>query len=352
MEFTQEAIRKLFRTFNTARVLVIGDVMIDSYLIGKVDRISPEAPVPVVNLQKRTNMLGGAANVALNIRSLGAEAILCSVVGNDAQADILLGLMKDQGLNPDGILLSPHRITTTKYRILGNRVQMLRVDDEMETDLLPSDAEALTTRISKLISEKKPDVIILQDYDKGVLNAAIIADIIALAGKHQIPVTVDPKKKNFTAYRGVTLFKPNLKEISEALKTTVDATSEDSLLKAAEYLHTEQDIEQVMITLSEHGVFVSSRNKKGYKTFMLPAVMRSIADVSGAGDTVISVASLCLAAGSELFEMTALANIAGGLVCEHSGVVPVDKNQLLTEAISELCFSSASSPEGMAKDYD
>jgi D-glycero-beta-D-manno-heptose-7-phosphate kinase len=335
MIITEEEIKHLFSKFNSFKVLAIGDVMVDSYLIGKVDRISPEAPVPVVALKKRDNMLGGAANVALNVRSLGAEAILCSVIGNDKQGDILLDLMKREGLKTDGILRSSERITTTKFRIISNHMQMLRVDEEIDTDLNEIDSLELLNRISNLIEEQKPDVIILQDYNKGVLSPEVIESVAQIATENRIPVAVDPKKKNFTAYKRITLFKPNLKEINEGLKTEVDPMSVESLQKAADLLHNSQDIGLVMITLSEHGIFISSKDISGSSSKIIPAEMRSIADVSGAGDTVISVAALCLAAKTDHFLMAELANLAGGLVCEKAGVAPVDKYMLMAEACIE-----------------
>ena len=335
MLITEEEITHLFSRFSLCKVLVIGDVMVDSYLIGKVDRISPEAPVPVVALKERINLLGGAANVALNIKSLGAEAILCSVIGNDKQADILLDLMKKEGLKPDGIIRSSDRITTTKFRIIGNRMQMLRVDEEVDTDLNVADSSELLASISNLITNHKPDVIILQDYNKGVLSPYVIEKVAEMASEAGIPVAVDPKKKNFTAYKGITLFKPNLKEISEGLKTDVDPLSIESLRKAAEILHNKQNVQLVMITLSEYGVFVSSKNADGDISVIIPAVLRSIADVSGAGDTVISVAALCLATQTDPVFMATLSNLAGGLVCEESGVVPVNKIRLMVEAFTE-----------------
>lgn len=336
MIVTEKEIKHLFNKFNSFRVLIIGDVMVDSYLIGKVDRISPEAPVPVVALQKRSNMLGGAANVALNIKALGAEAILCSVIGNDKQGDELLNLMNNEGLKTDGIIRSSDRITTTKFRIISNRMQMLRVDEEMDTDLNGKEHDDLINYIVNLIAKQKPDVIVLQDYDKGVLSQQVIEHVTDIAANAGIPVAVDPKKKNFTLYRNITLFKPNLKEISEGLKIYPNPQSSESLQKAAELLHIDQNIHSVMITLSENGVFISSRNTNGYISKIIPAELRSIADVSGAGDTVISVAALCLAAKTDPFLMAYVSNLAGGLVCEQSGVVPVDKNRLMAEAIAEL----------------
>jgi rfaE bifunctional protein kinase chain/domain len=335
MIITEEEITHLFRRFSSCKVLVIGDVMVDTYLIGKVDRISPEAPVPVVALKQRNNMLGGAANVALNIKSLGAEAILCSVIGNDNQADVLLDLMNKEGLKTGGIILSSDRITTTKFRIISNHMQMLRVDEEIDTDLNDADSGSLMAIISNVISTEKPDIIILQDYNKGVLSPFVIHQVAEMASKAGIPVAVDPKKKNFAAYKGITLFKPNLKEISEGLKTEIDPISIESLQKAAEIIHHNQDIPLVMITLSEHGVFISSKKSTGNDSVIIPAVLRSIADVSGAGDTVISVAALCLAANTDPVMMATLSNLAGGLVCEEAGVVPVDKIRLMVEAFTE-----------------
>jgi len=333
---SEQEIRQLFSSFNTCRVLVIGDVMVDSYLIGKVDRISPEAPVPVVALKQRNNLLGGAANVALNLKALGANAVLCSVIGNDKQGDVLLELMKKEGLTTEGIIRSKERITTSKFRIIGNRMQMLRVDEEIDIDLNTRDTADFINSISQLLVSYKPDVIIIQDYNKGVLSAEVIGKISLMASAGKIPVAVDPKKNNFDCYTGITLFKPNLKEISEGLNLNIDPLSVESLRNAAELLHTTQDINIVLITLSEHGIFISSKNPDGAETKIIPALMRSIADVSGAGDTVISMAALCLASKTGPAILATLSNIAGGLVCEKSGVVPVDKAILMKEAITEL----------------
>ncbi len=336
MIITEAEITQLFEKFGSSRVLVIGDVMIDAYLSGKVDRISPEAPVPVVALKKRNNMLGGAANVALNVKALGAEVILCSMIGNDKQGDEMLNLLKNAGLSDAGIIRSDRRITTTKFRIIGNRMQMLRIDEEIDTDLDPIDTAAILQRISGLLATQKPDVIIFQDYNKGVLSPAVIEAVSEMAAKAGIPVAVDPKKKNFSVYKGITLFKPNLKEVSEGLKIDVNPRSVESLQEAADALHVSQDVNMVMITLSEHGVFISAKNREsGDVSAVIPAVLRDIADVSGAGDTVISVAALCLATGTDPVFLASLSNLAGGLVCEQPGVVPVDKFRLMAEAYTE-----------------
>ena len=240
--------------------------MVDAYLHGKVDRISPEAPVPVVALRKRENKLGGAANVALNLLSFGTETILCSVIGHDRQGEELLNLMLNAGLQTNGILKSEERITTTKFRIIGNKMQILRVDEETDTDLSENESSQFLILVNKLIETQKPDIIILQDYNKGVLTGKVIQEVIRLACNESIPVVADPKKKNFSAYKSIRLFKPNLKEISEGLKIEVDPKSTENLQNAASQLHVNQDIDLVMITLSEYGVFLSQRTSEGNKS--------------------------------------------------------------------------------------
>lgn len=331
-----QEISDLFKSFAGLNVLIVGDVMLDAYLFGKVDRISPEAPVPVVTLSNRKSMLGGAANVALNIKELGAVPLLCSVIGEDVRGSELIGIMNDNGLDTNGLYGSKDRITTTKFRIIGNRFQMLRVDEETDTDLNAAETKNLFERFDMLLHDRKPSVIILQDYNKGVLTAEVIDRIMKKALHAGIPVAVDPKKKNFISFRSATLFKPNLKEIRDALGLDIDPRSEESLKAAAVRLHDMLDAKQVMITLSELGVFMSCRNGNTETSFILPAYVRAIADVSGAGDTVVSVAALCTALGIAPEKTAWLSNLAGGLVCEQVGVVPVDKNKLIREAQS-LC---------------
>lgn len=332
MHFTRGQLQQLFNDFSTLKVMVVGDVMTDTYLRGKVERISPEAPVPVVALQQKVDMLGGAANVALNIRSMGATPLLCSVIGKDAQGSEFLKLLRKEGITDKWILSDPDRISTTKYRIIGNKVQMLRVDHESDADLDAEIEKSLLQKAGQLIRTEKPGVIILQDYNKGVLTPAIITGIIGLAKEQGIPVVVDPKKKNFETYRTVTLFKPNLKEIREGLRITVDPSSKSSLQEAASKLHDLLKADLVMITLSEAGVFISN----GSESNIVKSHVRSVADVSGAGDTVISVAAMCIALGIPPLPMAELANLAGGLVCEQVGVVPVDRYALLSEASALL----------------
>lgn len=324
---------KIFDRFKSLNVLIIGDVMIDAYWWGGVNRISPEAPVPVCAVHKKENRLGGAANVALNISAMGANPILCSVVGNDIQGHELCRLMQTQDMDTDGIVFSDLRPTTVKTRIIGNKTQMLRIDEESDANISTEEEKVFFEKIEQIINTKKINAIIFQDYDKGVLTENIISQTINLAKKYNIPTTVDPKKRNFTAYRNVDLFKPNLKELKEGLKIDFEDADKDILIEAALLLHHKQKIDKVFITLSERGVFMMDFAEKEAKVTMLPACLRKIADVSGAGDTVISLASLCLALRLDSETIATISNFAGGLVCESVGVVPIDKNKLLVELL-------------------
>jgi len=303
--------------------------MIDSYMWGHVSRISPEAPVPIVAINKKENRLGGAANVALNVQAMGANPILCSVIGDDDGSRLLLDLLKQQKLSAKGIIRSKKRITTVKTRVIGSNHQMLRVDEEIETSIDAKEAEALATQIKKLISGEKVDIIIFEDYDKGGITPELIKNIVAYANQKNIPTVVDPKKKNFMAYSGVTLFKPNLKELKEGLKTDFDHHNTKELEKAVAGFIKKQNIHTALITLSEKGIYTHNSKTKA----LIPAHIRSIADVSGAGDTVVSIAALCLAINLPPVLTATLANLAGGIVCEEVGVVPINKKQLLEEAM-------------------
>ena len=322
------SVSELFEAFNRLKVLVIGDVMLDAYLWGKVDRISPEAPVPIVAVQKKESRLGGAANVAINVRSLGAAPILCSVVGNDRNGEELLRLMRELGMDTAGMVLSNDRVTTVKTRVIGNNHQLLRVDEEILQDLNARESQELRGKIESLLDSARPDVVVFEDYDKGVLTPSLIAAVVEDCKSRNIPTAVDPKKKNFEAYSGVSLFKPNLAELKSGLKTDIDKTDSEGLNRLTTPFRTAHGIQTLLVTLSESGVFYGNNEKHG----IIPAHIRNISDVSGAGDTVISVASLCLALGLSTPTLAALSNLAGGLVCEKVGVVPVDKQQLLHEA--------------------
>ncbi|MCW3070954.1 MAG: ADP-heptose synthase, bifunctional sugar kinase/adenylyltransferase [Bacteroidetes bacterium] len=322
-------IQQIFNSFNKLNVLIIGDVMIDAYMWGNVNRISPEAPVPVVAVSKRENRLGGAANVALNIQAMGANPVLCSLVGNDEGGKLFSSLLKKQKLSAEGILKSKSRITTIKTRVLGGSHQMIRVDEEDDAPVNEKETAALFAEIKKIISGKKIDVIIFEDYDKGCITTELIRSVVALAKQKSIPLVVDPKKRNFMAYTGVTLFKPNLKELREGLKVEFDSSNMKELTKIVDSFIKKQGIDSALITLSEKGVYI---NDKKIKT-LIPAHVRDITDVSGAGDTVVSIAALCVALKLPAETVAVLANLAGGLVCEKVGVVPVNKKELLEEAL-------------------
>ncbi|GGG21613.1 bifunctional heptose 7-phosphate kinase/heptose 1-phosphate adenyltransferase [Pontibacter amylolyticus] len=316
----------LFSAFDRLTVLIVGDVMIDSYLWGKSTRISPEAPVPIVNVVKREKRLGGAANVALNVQAMGATPLLCSVIGDDPDGGDFLRLMEERNLSTEGIVQSPERMTTIKHRIIAGGQQLLRVDAEIEHNLADYEERRLEEHYLKLL--ERADVIVFEDYDKGVFSEQNIARFIELANERGIPSVVDPKKKNFLSYKGCTLFKPNLKELKEGLKVDFPDENLPAFEEAVAQLQTKLATGQVLVTLSERGVFVAD----GEKTTYIPAHRRAISDVSGAGDTVISIAALCMALKTSLPFMAGLSNLGGGLVCEQVGVVPVDRNRLFQEA--------------------
>ena len=306
--------------------------MVDSYYSGKVERISPEAPVPIVSVEKADMRLGGAANVALNIRSLDATPILCSVIGNDENGGKFIELCEKEGIRTDGIIQNEKKLTTVKTRIIGNNHQLLRVDSERIEDLSEKENKDFITRIKNILDKESIGVIIFEDYDKGVISKSVIEKVISMAKKKGIPTTADPKKKNFMNYEGISLFKPNLKELKEGMNTDFNSYKDDAFVSSVSKLQSTLKAENIFITLSEDGVYFKSKKD----SFQIPAHLRNIADVSGAGDTVISVASLCLALEQDGQMIAFLSNLAGGLVCEKVGVVPIEKNVLMQEAISSI----------------
>lgn len=324
------SLEDIFERFNHLNALIVGDVMIDAYIWGKVERISPEAPVPVVQVSRREKRLGGAANVALNVQALGATPVLCSVVGDDGDAAVFEELLQKREISKEGIVRSPHRITTIKERVLAGSQHILRVDSEHDRILLPEEEELLLERIRKLLP--RCHVVIFEDYDKGVLTQRLISETIRMAREKGIPTVVDPKKRNFFAYQQATLFKPNLKELREGLKLDFEKDDQPALEEAVATLKQKLQLEYALITLSERGVYVNAPAEH----FLLPAHIRTISDVSGAGDTVVSIAALALALALPPRIIAALANLGGGLVCEYVGVVPVDKARLYEEAKHNL----------------
>lgn len=321
---------ELFEQFDKLRVLIIGDVMLDSYVWGHVERISPEAPVPIVRFNRREFRLGGAGNVLLNVQALGAEAIICSVIGADTPGDQLEQELCNRGLNCDGLIRSADRITTIKERIIAGSQQVVRIDTETDKYITTDERTKLIDKAKELIPTCH--VVIFEDYDKGVLSKEAIAEITTFANEQGIPTVVDPKKRNFLSYQNTTLFKPNLKELREGLKLDFDVDNTNEFQAAVDQLKNQLNLKGALITLSERGVFIDFNGEKTH----LPAHVRKIADVSGAGDTVISIAACCVALRQPPAIIAGLSNLGGGLVCESLGVVPIDKAQLKQEAKENL----------------
>lgn len=325
-----EYVEQIFEKFKNSKILVIGDVMIDCYLSGKVSRISPEAPVPIVNVQSRSYRLGGAANVALNLKSLGADPILCSVIGSDSKAKVFYNLMEDCDLTSDAIIPMYGRRTTIKYRIIGNNCHIARVDDERVQQLKEREKRQFLTTVEQIIDHNHIDAIIFEDYDKGLFSKDLINEIISFAKAKNIFVAVDPKEKNFNNYVGVNLFKPNLKELSRGLHVEENAElSLDEIHGLAKTFAEKQNIDMVMITMSAKGIAFYDKINDTFSH--QPAFHRRVSDVSGAGDTVISVSTLFLLTNHTVEETCLASNLAGGLVCEYVGVVPINASQLKSE---------------------
>lgn len=324
----QEQINQAFAQFKNTNVLIIGDIMIDAYYWGNTERISPEAPVPILSVTKQDNRLGGAANVALNVQALGAKPFLCGVAGKDIKSNLLIDLMEQENLPTSGIVKLENRITTVKTRMISQQQHLLRVDEEITSPLNDEETNQFLTQIKTIIEKENIGVIIFEDYDKGAITPTLISEVVRIAKTNNIPVTVDPKKRQFLDYKDVTLFKPNLKELKEGLKIDIQEPTKDALDNAVQKLKRVMPIDMALITLSQYGVYIHN----GESSAIIPAHIRNISDVSGAGDTVIAVASLCLAQKTNSTWMAGLANLAGGLVCEEVGVVPINVNRLQSEA--------------------
>ena len=324
---------KLFHDLTQLKVAVIGDVMLDTYWWGHVDRISPEAPVPVVAVSKKEHRIGGAGNVALNIASLGASVSMISVLGKDDDGEQLTTLLQQNNIDTRYMVHSEHRITTNKIRIISRNQHMMRLDAEMADDMMATDEDRLLQAFENYITTERPAVVILEDYNKGVLTENVIKQIISLCSRHQILTAVDPKRKNFFAYEGVDIFKPNLKEVKDGLNIIRDDINL-SVLRDMHLLLQEKLQHRIsLITLSEKGVFYAQHSVDDQENdaAIIPTHIRSVADVSGAGDTVIAVAALVFAATGNTRLMAEMANIAGGLVCEEVGTVAIDKEGLIEE---------------------
>jgi rfaE bifunctional protein kinase chain/domain len=327
---------KLFEEFGTIRAGVIGDIMLDTYWWGHVERISPEAPVPVVSLERKEHRIGGAGNVALNLASLGARVATFSVIGMDEEGRMLEGLLREAGIDTRYLLKSDMRITTSKARIMGRNQQMLRLDSETTKDLLQEEEDRLLSQVEKYLTEEKPHVMVFEDYNKGVLTSRVIREIIHLCEKSGVVTAVDPKRKNFFSYQGVTIFKPNLKEVKEGLNLLLEEVRLSTLQDIHAQLLKKLQHHISFVTLSEKGVFYQGKDHSD----IIPSHLRNIADVSGAGDTVIAVAALVYAVTKDIRLMAEIANIAGGLVCEEVGTAAIDKDRLLNEC--DLLLSAKS----------
>lgn len=318
---------QVFEAIEKLHVAVVGDVMLDTYWFGHTDRISPEAPVPVVAVKGKEYRIGGAGNVALNLISLGAKVSMHTVTGTDEDGLLLEIMMKDRGINTEGVWKSDDRITTNKIRIISRSQHLLRLDYEVSDDLPADKAQRFIDKTIALFEQDKPQVVIFEDYNKGVLTKEVIAALLQYCQQNNIITTVDPKRKNFFAYKGVSIFKPNLKEAKEALNLLDVTPTLEGMQQVHALLKAELQHQVSLITLSERGVFVQDGNEAS----ITPAHIRNIADVSGAGDTVIAVASAVYACTGNAPLMAAVANLAGGLVCESVGTVAIDKQQLLDE---------------------
>jgi rfaE bifunctional protein kinase chain/domain len=323
------SLHELFSRMNSLHVAIVGDVMLDNYWWGEVDRISPEAPVPVVALRKRESRLGGAANVALNCRALGAKVSLCTVIGEDGEGDMLLRLAAEAGIDMAQTMRSPHRATTTKTRVIARHQQMLRLDDEHDEELNVEEEHPFIDLVLRFLQREKPQVLIFEDYNKGVLKENVIRRNTDHCREIGIVTAVDPKKKNFLVYRDVDIFKPNLKEVREGLHLPLLDVGSEKLEEVHRLLHEKLGHRLTFITLSERGVY--ARTEDG-EALIIPSHLRNIADVSGAGDTVIATAAMVYALTQDVRLMAEISNIAGGLVCEEVGVVPIRKELLQAES--------------------
>ncbi len=330
----KEELQQVFDDMSGLHVVVVGDVMLDNYWWGNVDRISPEAPVPIVSLNRRESRLGGAANVALNCKALGAKVTLASVIGDDSEGASLIKLANDAGIDTSLIMQSWRRPTTTKTRILSRNQQMMRIDDEVTDDLYVEEEHPFIDLVLKFLQKIKPQVLIFEDYNKGLLKENVIQRIAAHCKEIGIITAVDPKKKNFLAYKDVTIFKPNLKEVREGLNLPIDNVDEKELNEVHGKLNAKLHHEITFITLSEKGVFYNN----GFTSSVIPSRIRNIADVSGAGDTVIATAAMVYTLTKDVNLMAEISNLAGGLVCEEVGVVSIKKDKLRKESELLLCL--------------
>ncbi|MEP6590181.1 MAG: D-glycero-beta-D-manno-heptose-7-phosphate kinase [Gemmatimonadota bacterium] len=315
----RERLETLLDEMHDVRVVVVGDVMLDRYLAGDTDRVSPEAPVPVVTVEEENDVPGGAANVAANVSAIGAIAELIGVVGQDNEAEALLEELAGLGIASDGLIVAQGRPTTCKTRIVARGQQVVRIDREVTNPLAPRDREAVIARAATALADA--DVLILEDYDKGTLDADLVKTLIGAARARGIPVIVDPKQRNFFAYAGATLFKPNRRELESAFAAHFGG--EDSDLEIA---RTRLDVENLLLTLGAEGMVLVSPGQPLRRT---PSIAREVFDVSGAGDTVSAILAAALGAGATIDEAAWIANLAAGVEVGKRGTATVSRDELL-----------------------
>lgn len=317
----------LLNKFEDRHVMIIGDVMLDRYLYGAVGRISPEAPVPVLDYEGTDHRLGGAANVALNILAMDGAVTLIGMIGADEEGALFRNLLQESEISDEWLFTHPSRCTTLKTRVMARGQHLLRVDREDRSPLDPLFENDLLDQIRKSISTREPEGIILQDYNKGMLTSTIIEETIQQANKLDIPVFVDPKVNHISSYSNCTIFKPNLTEASAILGYNIYVGEED-LNKAAEKIQKIVCHTTTLITLSDKGLFLKRKSKKG---MLIPSIPQEIADVCGAGDTVICALALSYLSGGSDEDIANISNIAGHIACRYPGVVPVQLKQLKSE---------------------
>lgn len=324
----KERLSGLKNNFYGKKIAVIGDLMLDGYFWGNVSRVSPEAPVPVVEIDEEFFRFGGAANVALNILKLGGIPFPIGITGDDLNGNIFRQLLNENKIPDTGIIADASRPTTTKTRVIANNQHVVRIDKENK---LPIDVQT-EKRIIKMISDNFDgfDAVILEDYNKGVLSPNIISSVISLAKEKNKTITVDPKFLNFFSYNDVTVFKPNRKETEDALRMRI--RTEEDLETAGNMLLEQMNIKYALITLGEGGMALFEKGKPHSK---IATKARKVADVSGAGDTVIATLTMALVSGADIYESAYLANFAGGLVCEEVGIIPIEIDKLFQTVLEE-----------------
>lgn len=319
---TEERARELSEQWQGRHIAVIGDLMLDRYFWGAVQRVSPEAPVPVVDIEDESFHLGGASNVASNLKSLGTTPLMLGVIGDDNSGTQLLNLVRDSEMDTSGIVVDADRPTTVKTRIIGNNQHIARLDREEKHDI-SSESVAKLLGVLEHYTEILGGII-FQDYNKGVITPELISQVIVYARDNHIPVFVDPKYNNFFEFKGATLFKPNRKETADALDRKI--SSEEEVLEAGRELLERLESEYVLVTLSQKGMMLFEDNGE---VNSVPAKARHVSDVSGAGDTVIATIAAAVCGGASMREAATLANIAAGVVCQEPGIVSIETPQLL-----------------------